>query len=83
MKSRRPQESFGLRFELALDVIPKQPLTARLVMPLGQPDDAVIDAIQRGLHERFDIAHSTLQVARVFSNRACALLRAEPSPAHR
>jgi len=57
-------------------------LTARLVMPSGSPDDAVIDAIQRGLHERFDIGHSTLQVVRGFPDRACALLRTEESHAH-
>jgi cobalt-zinc-cadmium efflux system protein len=58
-------------------------LTARLVMPSGQPGDAVIDAIQQGLHERFDIAHSTLQVVCARPDRACALLHAEPSPAQR
>jgi cobalt-zinc-cadmium efflux system protein len=57
-------------------------LTARLVIPAGQPDDAVIDAIQRGLHERFDIGHSTLQVVRGLPDRACALLRTEESHAH-
>jgi cobalt-zinc-cadmium efflux system protein len=57
-------------------------LTARLVMPGGPPDDAIVDDIERALHERFDIAHSTLQVVRNFPDRVCALQRAGPSHSH-
>jgi cobalt-zinc-cadmium efflux system protein len=47
-------------------------MTAHLVMPDGQADDAFLqDATQR-LHDRFDIDHVTLQVARVPLTSPCA-----------
>ena len=49
-------------------------LTVHLVMPGGYPGDAEIDAIARGLHERFSIHHSTLQVELGTSTHACSLL---------
>jgi cobalt-zinc-cadmium efflux system protein len=39
-------------------------LTAHLVMPLAQPDDAFYEAATRHLRERFRIGHVTLQVVR-------------------
>ncbi|MBS0448134.1 MAG: cation transporter [Proteobacteria bacterium] len=37
-------------------------LTAHLVMPVGRPDDAFLEAATRRLQERFRIGHITLQV---------------------
>ncbi len=49
-------------------------MTAHLVMPGGQADDAFLqDATQR-LHDRFDIDHVTLQVVRVPFTSPCAPL---------
>ena len=39
-------------------------LTAQLVMPQGQADDAFLQRATRSLHERFAIGHVTLQVVR-------------------
>jgi cobalt-zinc-cadmium efflux system protein len=37
-------------------------LTCHLVMPEGCPDDAFLAAVARSLHDKFGIAHATLQV---------------------
>ena len=46
-------------------------LTAHLVMPQGQADDAFLQEANRLLHERFEITHVTLQVMKVAFSRAC------------
>ena len=46
-------------------------LTAQLVMPLGQQDDAFLKDATEQLHDRFDIAHVTLQVVRAPFKPAC------------
>ena len=51
-------------------------LTAHLVMPEGQADDAFLQHATTQLHERFRIEHVTLQVVRVPFTRGCA----PPSP---
>jgi cobalt-zinc-cadmium efflux system protein len=55
-------------------------MTAHLVMPGGQADDAFLqDATQR-LHDRFNIDHVTLQAVRVPFTSPCAPLDSERSP---
>lgn len=49
-------------------------LTAHLVMPEVQADDAFLASATRQLHERFEIEHVTLQVVRAPFTRACAAL---------
>ena len=49
-------------------------LTAHLVMPDGQADDAFLEQATRELHSHFDIDHVTLQVVRVPFTRPCATL---------
>jgi cobalt-zinc-cadmium efflux system protein len=39
-------------------------MTAQLVISLGQQDDAFLKDATEQLHDRFDIAHVTLQVVR-------------------
>ena len=39
-------------------------MTAHLVMPDGQADDAFLHDVSETLHERFEITHSTIQVNR-------------------
>jgi cobalt-zinc-cadmium efflux system protein len=46
-------------------------LTCHIVMPEGCPDDAFLAGIAKVLHERFGIAHATLQVER--GDNDCAL----------
>jgi len=46
-------------------------LTAHLVMPQGQADDAFLKHANHLLHEQFDITHVTLQVMREGFTRAC------------
>jgi len=46
-------------------------LTAHLVMPHGQADDAFLKRANHQLHERFDITHVTLQVMQEGFTRAC------------
>jgi len=54
-------------------------LTAHLVMPEGQADDAFLASATHQLHERFEIEHATLQVVRTPFTRPCvALDRAQP-----
>jgi cobalt-zinc-cadmium efflux system protein len=51
-------------------------LTAHLVMPEGQADDAFLARATEQLHERFEIEHVTLQVMRVpFTTPCVALVR--------
>ena len=50
-------------------------MTAHLVMPEGQADDAFLQQATAQLHERFEIEHVTLQVMRVPFTRACAAHR--------
>ena len=47
-------------------------LTAHLVMPDGQADDAFLQRATEQLHERFEIEHVTLQVVRVPFTRPCS-----------
>ncbi len=47
-------------------------LTAHLVMPEVQADDHFLQEATRQLHQRFDIAHVTLQVVRAAFTRPCA-----------
>ncbi len=47
-------------------------LTAHLVMPEGQADDAFLQRATEQLHERFEIEHVTLQVVRVPFTRPCS-----------
>lgn len=47
-------------------------LTAHLVMPHGQADDAFLQDATERLHHRFDIEHVTLQVMRVPFSTPCA-----------
>jgi cobalt-zinc-cadmium efflux system protein len=48
-------------------------LTAHLVMPQGYPGDSFRNRICEELHERFRIAHSTLQVELADSSEKCRL----------
>ena len=47
-------------------------MTAHLVMPQGQADDAFLAHATHELHEQFEIGHVTLQVVRVPFTRPCA-----------
>jgi cobalt-zinc-cadmium efflux system protein len=53
-------------------------MTAHLVMPDCQADDAFLQRATAQLHERFHIEHVTLQVMRVPFSRACAVHRPGP-----
>ena len=57
-------------------------MTAHLVMPEGQADDAFLQQATAQLHERFDIEHVTLQVMRVPFTRACATHSPGPRTPH-
>jgi cobalt-zinc-cadmium efflux system protein len=46
-------------------------LTAHLVMPHGNPDDALLQDATDQLHERFEITHVTLQVVKTPFTLAC------------
>ena len=46
-------------------------LTAQLVMPQGQADDAFLQAATEKLHDQFEISHVTLQVVQVPFSPAC------------
>jgi cobalt-zinc-cadmium efflux system protein len=50
-------------------------MTAHLVMPQGQADDAFLQAATRQLHEQFKIDHVTLQVVRVPFTKPCTALQ--------
>ncbi len=49
-------------------------MTAHLVMPQGQADDAFLEHATDELHEHFEIAHVTIQVVRVPFTPPCATL---------
>lgn len=49
-------------------------LTAHLVMPQGQADDAFLKDATRQLHDRFGIDHATIQVMKVPFTTACGSL---------
>ena len=60
-------------------------MTAHLVMPSGEADDAFLRDATQQLHDRFAIEHVTLQVMRVAFTRPCATFdgpAAEPRPFH-
>ena len=46
-------------------------MTAHLVMPDGQPEDAFLQGATEKLHDQFDIEHVTLQVVRVPFTAGC------------
>jgi cobalt-zinc-cadmium efflux system protein len=50
-------------------------MTAHLVMPHVQADDAFLQEATRQLHDGFDIEHVTLQVMRVPFSKACTPVR--------
>jgi cobalt-zinc-cadmium efflux system protein len=50
-------------------------MTAHLVMPNAQADDAFLQEATRQLHDGFDIEHVTLQVMRVPFSKACTPVR--------
>lgn len=52
-------------------------LTVHLVMPAGYPSDAFRSAVVDTLHERFKIAHSTIQIEINDSPHSCKLAPAE------
>lgn len=52
-------------------------LTVHLVMPAGYPSDAFRSAVVDSLHERFKIAHSTIQIEINDSPHPCKLAPAE------
>jgi cobalt-zinc-cadmium efflux system protein len=53
-------------------------MTAHLVMPQGQADDAFLKQATDELHEHFGIEHATIQVVRVPFTRPCAVLPPGP-----
>ena len=58
-------------------------LTAQLVMPQGQADDAFLQRATRSLHERFAIGHVTLQVVRAPFMAGCGGTPAPRTPPDR
>jgi cobalt-zinc-cadmium efflux system protein len=54
-------------------------LTAHLVMPQGQADDAFLQEANHVLHERFEITHVTLQIMKEAFTRSCV---AQDPPQH-
>jgi cobalt-zinc-cadmium efflux system protein len=55
-------------------------LTAHLVMPHGQADDAFLAHATEQLHERFEITHVTLQVVKVPFTVSCVPTHGETAP---
>ncbi len=49
-------------------------LTCHLIMPGGHPGDAMLGRIARELHDRFGIAHATIQIELADTDETCALL---------
>jgi cobalt-zinc-cadmium efflux system protein len=49
-------------------------LTCHLIMPGGHPGDAMLLRVAQGLHDRFGIAHATIQIEIADSEETCALL---------
>jgi cobalt-zinc-cadmium efflux system protein len=56
-------------------------LTVHLVFPQGYPGDAALDEINLDLKERFNIAHSTLQMELGTTAHACAVHEMAKGPA--
>ena len=54
-------------------------MTAHLVMPQGQADDAFLKHATDELHQRFGIEHATIQVVRVPFTPPCTELTAAPA----
>jgi cobalt-zinc-cadmium efflux system protein len=48
-------------------------LTAHLVMPIGNPDDAFLSRLCAELHDRFEIEHPTIQIERGDPKHPCSL----------
>ena len=48
-------------------------LTCHLVMPGGHPGDTMLNAVTHELHDRFGIAHATLQIELADTDEICAL----------
>ena len=48
-------------------------LTCHLVIPAGHPGDAALGRVAAELHDRFGIAHTTLQIELADSEEACVL----------
>ena len=57
-------------------------LTAHLVMPQGQADDAFLKLANAQLHDRFEITHVTLQVMKEAFTQACAVPDQPPHHPH-
>ena len=57
-------------------------LTAHLVLPQGQADDAFLQLAHQQLHERFEITHVTLQVMKEAFTQACAAPDQPPHHPH-
>jgi cobalt-zinc-cadmium efflux system protein len=55
-------------------------LTAHLVMPQGQADDAFLNAATELMHDRFEITHVTLQVVKVPFTPSCVPLTDKDKP---
>jgi cobalt-zinc-cadmium efflux system protein len=49
-------------------------LTCHLIMPGGHPGDAMLGRIAKELHDRFGIAHATIQIELADTDETCALL---------
>jgi cobalt-zinc-cadmium efflux system protein len=49
-------------------------LTCHLIMPDGHPGDAMLGRIAKELHDRFGIAHATIQIELADTDETCALL---------
>ena len=50
-------------------------LTAHLVMPNGHPGDAFFREIETALHDRYEIAHSTIQIDLSPLDHGCAVVK--------
>ena len=57
-------------------------LTAQLVMPSGQADDAFLQEATGQLHERFEVTHATLQVVNAPFTQPCGDWQAGPDRRH-
>jgi len=47
-------------------------LTAHLVMPAGHPGDAFLERVRQEMHDRFHIAHPTIQIELAAAEHGCA-----------
>lgn len=50
-------------------------LTAHLVMPAGHPGDAFFKTIEMALHDRYEIAHSTIQIDLTPLDHGCTIAK--------